>query len=79
MSAISVGTKGYHILIESEAVNESTGIVVSAIARVSPVKGSRPGRCEREEVCRFLFVSEIVSAREGREFHPRELCVVFRT
>ena len=79
MSAISVGTSGYHILIESEAVNKSTGIVVSVIAWVSPVKGSRPGRCEREEVCRFLFVSETVSAREGREFDPRELCVVFRT
>ena len=79
MSAISVGTKGYHILNESEVVNESTGLVVSAIARVSPVKGSRPSRCEREEVCRFLIVSEIVSARVGREFDHRELCVVFRT
>ena len=78
MRAISVGTKGSHILNESEAVNESTGIVVSAIARVSLVNGSRPGQCERDEVCRF-FVSEIVSARKGREFDPRELCVVFRT
>ena len=76
---ISIGIQGYHILIESETCNESTGIVVNSIGRVSPVEGSRPGQCEREEVYRFLFVSEIISAREGREFDPRELCVVFRT